>query len=162
MRPCMRLQQVTLAMIECTSGLHNYSHWFANISKIESRRRLSRGRRSSIKVVVDGSSPATIVAPLSDSILNNKAVDQETQLIQRRNNVLSYRAHLEFEKEEWDERYERQKLLLQLSSRLLCALDITLTNLYRNPRRKSWLEPRSELLAQKNWWEDLKNKLLRR
>ncbi|KAJ1368478.1 hypothetical protein KIN20_029613 [Parelaphostrongylus tenuis] len=187
------------------------------LKKIESRRRSSRGRRSSIKVVVEGSSPATIVAPLSDSILNNKAVDQETQLIQRRDNVLSYRAHLQFEKEEWNERYERQKLLLQLTSRdserpLECRNSRRLSIVDSTPVRSTvnrvlrtfhnltrslsdeentvdklqreveameksieslkskeeklvallTAEPRSELLAQKNWWEELKNKLPRR
>lgn len=186
------------------------------LNKVEKRHRSSRGRRSSIKVAVEGSSPVTIVAPLPDSILNNTAVDQETQLIQRRDCIVSYIARLQFEKEEWKERYEKQKLLMQLAKRdsgrpfergnrirlsIIDSMPVRSTvnrvlrtfhdltgslpdqdavdklqreaetmedsiGILKSKAEKftAFLnaEPRSELISQKKWWEDLKSKLLRR
>ncbi|KJH53227.1 hypothetical protein DICVIV_00538 [Dictyocaulus viviparus] len=87
-------------------------------------RRSIRGRRSLIKVAVEGSSPAVIVAPLSDSIVKNTAVDKVTQLTQKRDKIVWYIRHLQSEKEEWLERFERQKLFLDRAERAAgCALE---------------------------------------
>ncbi|KAK6022526.1 hypothetical protein OSTOST_11775, partial [Ostertagia ostertagi] len=75
-----------------------------------SRRRSVRGRRSLIRVAVDGSSPVVVAAPLSDSIMKNTAVDKVTQLVQRKNQTLAYIEHLRSQKEEWEQLLERQRM----------------------------------------------------
>ncbi|KAK6061509.1 hypothetical protein COOONC_00814, partial [Cooperia oncophora] len=76
----------------------------------KTRRRSVRGRRSLIRVAVEGSSPVVVAAPLSDSIMQNTAVDKVTQLTQRIEQVRAYMDHLRSQKEEWEQLLERQHM----------------------------------------------------
>ncbi|ETN75098.1 hypothetical protein RB195_006675 [Necator americanus] len=81
-------------------------------------RRSLRGRRSSIKVVAEGSSPGVVVAPLSESILSNARINPTTQLINKRDTIAAYIGHLQAEKNDWENRIESRKQLWQRAKRI--------------------------------------------
>ncbi|CAJ0592624.1 unnamed protein product [Cylicocyclus nassatus] len=89
----------------------------------KSSRRTSRGRRSSIKFTVDGSSPATIVAPLSDSIVQQKEISPIVQLRKKRDDLLAYIERLKAESDEWDRKLNRYSQLEQRAYRTTGGLE---------------------------------------
>ncbi|XGW19451.1 hypothetical protein V3C99_003362, partial [Haemonchus contortus] len=79
----------------------------------KTRRRSVRGRRSSIRVEVEGSSPVVVAAPLSESIMQNTVVDKVALLAQRKDQIIGYTERLRSEKEEWNQLLERQRMKTQ-------------------------------------------------
>lgn len=183
----------------------------------EKRRRMSRGRRSLVQMGLERPSPTTTIAHLSHSILRNTAIDRVALLTKRRDNIVSYIARLKLEKEDWEERMNRQRLLLMEAERdsgrpLECLnmrrrstidstptpqyiLNRTLRSFYKQceghsdqkyldrllgeveamknsikvskSKAQAYIsilnaEPRSEFLAHKKWWEELRDKQDRR
>ncbi|KHJ83222.1 hypothetical protein OESDEN_17081 [Oesophagostomum dentatum] len=74
-----------------------------------SRRRSIRGRRSSIKIVTDGSSPAFIAAPLSESVITNEKINPIIQLEKKRDSIIAYKAVLNDEIQVWKNKTDRRK-----------------------------------------------------